>query len=332
VTPRVSVLLPAHDAAETIGDALASLANQTFRDFEIVLVDDGCTDDTVARAHATDADVIVLQPGRVGLIAALEHGRHACRGELIARMDADDRCAPERLAEQVALLDHQPDIDVASCLVRCTSEGDLGEGYAIYESWLNGLTEHDDIARELFVESPLPHPSVMFRARAVEAVGGYQDHGWPEDYDLWLRLARAGSRFAKVPRVLLTWHDHPTRHSRTHDRYTPNAFLQCKAHHLARGPLAGTGQAVIWGAGQVGKRLRKHLAHEGVDIVAFVDIDPLKIGRVLHGAPVVAPETLKEYRGQTLVAAVGSRGARQLIRQKLHAMGWCEGTDFWCAA
>jgi glycosyltransferase involved in cell wall biosynthesis len=315
-----------------VGAAIASLAQQTYRDFEIVLVDDGSRDNTVARARAEAPNLRVLTPGRVGLVAALETGRAACSGELIARMDADDLCTPDRLAEQVALLDARPDVDLVGCLVRCTAVGGLGEGYARYEAWLNRLTEPGPIARELFVESPLPHPSVLFRATAVEAVGGYCDRGWPEDYDLWLRLARAGSRFAKVNRVLLEWRDRPERHSRNHERYQPDAFLRCKAHYLARGPLAAEKRVVIWGAGRVGRRLSKYLLGEGVTTAAFVDIDPIKIGRTVRDAPVVEAGELARFRDHLLVAAVGSWGARELIRKRLRVMGWAEGADFWCAA
>jgi hypothetical protein len=178
------------------------------------------------------------------------------------------------------------------------------------------------------------HPSVVVRRELLEAAGGWRDLGWPEDYDLWLRLLAVGTRFAKVERFLFFWRDHGARLTRTDPRYTVPRFLACKAHHLARGPLAGARRVVLWGAGQTGRRLAKHLLAEGVALDAVVDIDPAKIGRTLRGAPVIAPEALAVRLGDGVVvlAAVASRGARDLIRARLVALGLDEGRDFYCVA
>ncbi|MBI3180286.1 MAG: glycosyl transferase, partial [Deltaproteobacteria bacterium] len=253
------------------------------------------------------------------------------RAPWVARMDADDIATPHRLARQAALLASQPSVAIVGSLVRCFSRTVLGEGYRLYERWLNGLVSHNDITREMFVESPLAHPSVMYRKAAVMALGGYRDAGWAEDYDLWLRAAGAGLRFAKVPEVLLYWRDHAGRHSRSHPRYGWDAFLRLKAHFLAVGPLMGR-EVVIWGAGPIGRRLSRHLRCHGVRGLAFIDVDPRKIGRILHDAPVVGAGSLERFAQTPLVAAVGSRGARALIRAELVRQGREEGRDFVCAA
>jgi hypothetical protein len=178
------------------------------------------------------------------------------------------------------------------------------------------------------------HPSVVVRRELLEAAGGWRDLGWPEDYDLWLRLFAAGTRFAKVERFLFFWRDHRSRLTRTDPRYAVPRFLACKAHHLARGPLADARRVVLWGAGQTGRRLAKHLRTEGVAIDAVVDIDPAKIGRTLRGVPVISPENLPGRLGDGVVvlAAVASRGARDLIRARLVALGLDEGRTFFCVA
>src|SRR5262245_50060119 len=111
--------MPVRDAGATLGEAMDSLLAQTFRDFEIVAVDDGSTDDSRARLEAyaaRDARVRVLAGPAQGLVAALERGRAACRAPLIARMDADDVAAPERLARQVALLEARPELGLVATL------------------------------------------------------------------------------------------------------------------------------------------------------------------------------------------------------------------------
>jgi hypothetical protein len=167
-------------------------------------------------------------------------------------------------------------------------------------------------------------------------VGAYQEHGWPEDYDLWLRLYLAGARFAKLPEVLLEWREHEERLTRQDSRYSLENFLRVKAHYLVRGPLYGRESVLVWGAGMVGRRLSKHLLREGAPLSAFVDVDPNKIGRTRRGVPIISPEGLLDWwQGSpkpVVLAAVGARGARQLIRQHLTTYGLQEGADWWGVA
>ena len=81
----------------------------------------------------------------------------------------------------------------------------------IYEEWLNGLVEGEHILRDFFIESPIANPSAMMRRRELVELDGYQDRGWPEDYDLWLRYRAEGKRFAKVPEILHYWREHGQR-------------------------------------------------------------------------------------------------------------------------
>jgi GT2 family glycosyltransferase len=335
--PAVSVLLPVRDAGALLDACLASLARQTLTDLEVVAVDDGSTDGSGERLEVWAAQKpwrrVIHQPPD-GLVAALNRGLAACRGALVARMDADDIAHPRRLELQAAVLEAQPEVGVVSCLVRYYPRAGVAEGFALYEEWLNGLRTHEQMARERFVESPLAHPSVMLRREALRAAGGYRDCGWPEDYDLWLRLFAAGTRFAKVERPLHFWREHHGRLTRRDPRYSTDAFQRCKAHHLALGPLSGRRSVVVWGAGRTGRRLSRLLLDQGVELAAFIDIDPRKIGGTARRRPVVAPEALPGLLGEgaVVLAAVASRGARKLIRARLEAIGLVEGGGFWCVA
>ncbi|MCU0305600.1 MAG: glycosyltransferase [Thermoanaerobaculales bacterium] len=335
--PSVSVLLPVRDAAPWLEAALASLARQSLRDHEVVAVDDGSRDGSAVildRWSAADPRLRVVRQPPLGLVPALERGLAECRAALVARMDADDVSHPRRLELQAALLAARPEVGVVGCLVRHFPAGAVGEGARLYETWLNSLADHRAMARERFVESPVAHPAVMVRRAVLEDAGGWRDLGWPEDYDLWLRLFDRGVGFATVERPLLFWREHPARLTRTDPRYSVASFLACKAHHLARGPLAGPRRVILWGAGRTGRRLAALLLAEGVAIDAVVDIDPAKIGGALRGRPVIAPGDLPARLGDDVVvlAAVASRGARDLIRGRLVALGLVEGRGFWCVA
>ena len=337
--PAVSVLMPCYNAGAMVDEALESLVRQTLSNIEIICVEDGSTDDTRLRLDrwaARDSRIRVVRQPHAGVIAASNNGLQYCTAPFIARMDADDRAHPERLSRQAAFLDAHPEAGLVSCRVAGFPADQVRQGFAIYLEWQNGLLSDADIRREIFIESPLPNPSVTFRREVLLEAGGYQDFGWPEDYDLFLRLYLAGVRFAKLPEVLVEWREHPARLTRTDPRYSLENFLRLKAHYLALGPLAGRDSVLIWGAGMVGRRLGRQLIRLGVPVEAYIDIDPQKIGRTRRGRPVLPPEALPEWWGRfknpALLAAVGARGARPLIRQRLVALGLREGQDWWGAA
>lgn len=338
-TPRVSVLLPVFNAAAMLAETLESIQAQSCEDFEVVAIDDGSEDgsgDLLLEWSRRDCRFRALLTDHRGIVEAPNRGLASCRGAYVARMDADDRMHPERLEKQLAWLEEYPGLSVVSCLVEIFPHEETGEGMLVYEAWLNGLVDSAAIEREFFVESPIANPSAMMRREELVALGGYQDRGWPEDYDLWLRYRAAGRRFAKVPEVLHYWREHPRRATHVQGRYSVENFLRAKAHYLCAGLLQERDGLAIWGAGKTGRRLAKHLEREGRAPDVFVDIAPQKIGGTLRRKPVIGPEDLPawwtRHERPILLAAVASRGARALIRRHLREEGWVEGMDFLCVA
>ena len=286
-----SVLLPAFNAGATLSRAVESLRQQTCPAWELILVDDGSSDDTAALGQfwaAHDARIRYLARPHQGIVAALNAGLNAARAPIIARMDADDEAHPQRLAAQLALLDQREDIGVVGSLVWFGGDSRQAAGYALHVDWINSLVTPEEISLNRFIESPFAHPSVMFRRRLVDEHGSYREGDFPEDYELWLRWLSAGVRMSKVPQVLLTWNDRPDRLSRNHTRYDSAAFYRCKAVYLARwlrANLAPGRRLLIWGAGRVTRRRAEHLQAHGIQIAAYIDIDPRKIGRCFAGRP-----------------------------------------------
>jgi phosphoglycerate dehydrogenase-like enzyme len=139
-----------------------------------------------------------------------------------------------------------------------------------------------------------------------------------------------------VPAVILGWREHSQRATHTDRRSSVENFLRAKAHYLMRGPLLERESVVIWGAGQIGRRLSKHMVRAGAPLRGFIDIDPAKIGRQRGGVPIVGPPDLPGLWASLprpmLLAAVGSRGARALIRAHLAGMGLVEAQDWWAVA
>jgi hypothetical protein len=334
VVPAVSVLLPYRNGVATLGEAAGSILAQRDVHLELIAIDDGSTDGAPALIDALaarDARVVPIASGGVGIARALGAGLAVARAPLIARMDGDDVCAPDRLARQRALLDGDPSLGLVATEVEAFPADAVGEGLRLYVAWQNGLHSAADHAREIFVESPVCHPSVVLRRAALDAVGAWRDFAGPEDYELWLRLVAAGWGLAKVPAVLFRWRHRPGRATFADPRYAIARFVEAKAPYLARAVLATGRPLAIWGAGPTGKRLARALEVHGVRTAAFIDIDPRKHDRRARDVA-IHPPALAMAGEHTVVVAVGTRGARAEIRARLTAMGHDEGATFWCAA
>ena len=330
----LTVLLPVRDAEATLDQALRSLWRQTFDRFQVLAVDDGSRDRTpriLAEHAARERRLRILDGAGRGLVAALELARSHAETPYLARFDADDLCHPDRFRVQLRYLEDHPRTAAVGSRVALFPRRALGPGWRRYERWLNGLVTPADHAREIFVESPLAHPSVILRAEAVARVGGYREAPWAEDYDLWLRLAAAGWDLAKVDRTLLAWRHTPSRLSMTSPRYGRDAFLAARAHYLARHPSLAGKRAAVWGAGRTGRRLARHLAPQGVQVTRFYDVDPDKIGGRIGQAPVRSWTELPPP-GEPLLVAVGAPGARALIRPEALRRGYREGETLWFVA
>ena len=161
----------------------------------------------------------------------------------------------------------------------------------------------------------------------LAAVGGYRDRGWPEDYDLVLRLWAAGA-LRNVETPVLRWREHGSRRSRSDPAYSLEAFVRCKVHHLRATLLRRFASVVVWGAGPVGKSFARELQVQGSEVAAFVDVDPRKIGHEVHGAPVVSLENAISFRESFAIGAVAGEVARAEIREAVAAEGRRDGVDF----
>jgi hypothetical protein len=331
---EVTVLMPVRDGERWLPATLRCLRRLRGEDVEILVVDDGSRDRTLELLQAAaqaDERMRVLRQDPMGLVAALNAGLEAAQGRYVARLDADDLAHPDRLRVQVdAARAHG--WDVCASLVRCFPRATLSDGLVRYERWQNALVGHADMARERFVESPVVHPTVLFERRRVLDVGGYRDLGWPEDYDLWLRLFAAGARFGKVARVLTAWRDHPGRYTRQSACCAADAFRDCKAAHLQAGPLATAPGFWMAGTGRDAKRLAPRLVARGARLRGWLDINPRRLGQRIHGAPVLRAEDAPLRPGEVVLVAVGAEGRREEARRYFDGLGLRETADYWCVA
>lgn len=204
--PRVSFLLAVHNDARFLPATLRSMLDQSFHDFEIVAIDDGSTDRTTEILQATgDARVRYYRnTSNMGLIQSLNRGIALCRGELIARIDGDDICEPQRLEAQVRYLDDRPRL--AGCATWTTEIDENGRVIGSVEP----LDDPDYIRWSMCHVLRLYHPSMTLRRCVYEQAGGYDaDFPSTEDYELWTRLVASGQRLGVVPQRLIRYRRRP---------------------------------------------------------------------------------------------------------------------------
>jgi glycosyltransferase involved in cell wall biosynthesis len=187
--PKISVLMPAYNAEAYISEAIASVLRQTFRDFELLVVNDGSTDKTEDIIQSFyDPRVVLINKDHEGIAAALNMGLKLAQAPYIARFDADDVCLPQRLEKQFDFLEDHPDY----VLVGSDAEYILENGDFLF-SFQCIAHSNDEVQRNLYVYCPFIHSAVMYRRDEVIKAGGYsiQAHTF-EDYLLWTSLGKAG--------------------------------------------------------------------------------------------------------------------------------------------
>ena len=206
MTPRLTVLCSVYNGARFLPLALQSVWAQDYSDFELILIDDGSTDETVRiidGAAARDERVVVIRHKNQGLTRSLNVGLKRARGEYVARQDADDVSLPGRFSAQVRFLDRHPDTVVVGCHYLRINESGTVLGRAHVPTTDLGLR------LRLLEANAIPHSGATFRRREVLEAGGYdEDFSVAQDYDLWCRLALAG-RLANLRQVALYRREHP---------------------------------------------------------------------------------------------------------------------------
>lgn len=202
--PVVSVLMPVFNAAPTVSEALRSMLNQTLSSLEVIVVNDGSTDGTMeAVGSFRDPRIIIVHnPENLGLAASLNVAIRVSSGGYLARMDADDSSAAERLEKQVAFMEKNPHVDIVGSALQ----------YFGYSSHLEKFPGDDEACKaRLLFNVCFGHPSVLFRRRVFDREENYYDPGlrqYSEEYDLWCRLAPR-HKFANLPEPLVLYRTYP---------------------------------------------------------------------------------------------------------------------------
>lgn len=204
-TPLISVVMPAFNAKKFISEALQSMLEQTYDNFELIVIDDGSTDGTkniIDRFSINDARIHVTSRENRGLVASLNEGIKKAKGALIARMDADDVATVNRLESQVQFLRQHPSVSIVGGQATVIDETGAAKGE------LKKPVRPESIEHYLRFGCPIIHPTYLAHRQVFDELGGYRDIKAAEDIDFLVRAFHAGHRFGNLASTILKYRVH----------------------------------------------------------------------------------------------------------------------------
>lgn len=336
MNPAISVILPFFNAQDFLEEAIDSVLNQTFKNFELILINDGSYDDSLSIAESfknIDNRVKIITQCNRGMAIALNKGIELSKADIIARMDGDDICHPDRLKMQFEKLKSMPENSLVSTLVQPFSIHKISEGSQRYFYWLNSKVSHDQIIEGLFKESPIIHPSVMFTKKAFLDSGKYLEYNGPEDYDLWLKMAQNETTFSKIPLILLNYRIHNNNLSRNDmSHYGLDLFKDRQYKFIANNlnTFASTKnkKLAICGFGKDGKKLFKTLKKSKIDVDYFIDVSPKKIGLKYNNTVIHSIKKINKEDNTFYLCTTGTWESEEKLEQLFRSIKMKALEDF----
>lgn len=328
----ISIILPFTSEKEWLKEAIESIIAQTYTAWELILVAN-CAEEAsvrIAQNHTTDPRIRLIHEDNPGIAHALNSGICAAGGQLIARMDADDRCHPERLALQASALLDSPHINAVSCRTDHHPDGPPGEGFSAYMAWQNSIQNPQEHLLNRFIESPLAHPTLLFKRTLIDQLGYYHTGDLPEDYELILRWLQAGMQIFKLPQKLYQWRDHENRLSRTGFAYTKQHFHKVRFKYLAlelkKNP--GLRPVILCGGKSLRKKAEQSLEDSGIQIAGFSDV----VQTAVKDKIFIPANEIGKHKDCFFISITGGRGKSSELRSFFISKGLREGEDFILAA
>lgn len=337
---RVSVILPIYNSEGTLEQALLSILNQNIDAFEIVAIDDGSTDGSADILNNycrkfSRIKVITLIKNK-GIVNALNVGLSESKGIWIARMDADDRMAPNRLRRQLDHLRQNPDIDLLGCQFKLFSyQSEIRTGQIRYQNWSNSLIMDAEIKRDIFIESPISHPTFFAKKQFFQNLGGYFEKEWPEDYDILLRAWLKDYKLEKLPEILLEKGDIPSRLAYNDARCSRQSMFLAKAHYFSKIKLRGDKKKIaLCGTGSSAKKIALALKREQIDISFFTDDKSSENQRYFLDKPVFpffdkkGKNLLEHSKDCFFILAIGETKGRIEVEKHFQKSGYSYQKDY----
>ncbi len=320
--PLVSILTPFKNTAPYLTECLESVIGQTYRNWELLIVDDHSSDESfeiVQQFANNDNRIKLLKNKNHGIIEALRLALNNSCGQYITRMDSDDVMLPHKLSTMVTSLQHYGKKHLAIGCVKYFGSGGISNGYQRYELWLNNLTNKGANYSEIYKECPVPSPCWMSHREDLLACGAFDHDRYPEDYDLTFRFYKQGLKCIPSDKLLHMWRDYPSRTSRTHPHYAQNYFLDIKLHYFLQLDHDNNRPLTVWGAGFKGKHIAKILKKSNINFTWVCD-NPNKIGKAIYGIRLQGFDQLKNLNHPQSVITVANEVAQAEINSYMDTL------------
>lgn len=309
--PEISVLLSVYNGEEYIQETIESILNQSFQDFEFIIIDDGSTDNTLSVIQSfSDPRIRLFKLGENrGVAKALNFGLQHIRGKYIAKADADDLYSSDRLAIQKKFLDDRQEISLVGSFIEyfpnsksMESERNYLDKKNIWEMRVNTYTDWKDVQEVIYWYCCVIHSSVMIRSELLKEYR-YREFPMSEDYDLFYRLNKAGHKMAIIDRVLTKVRVHEKSTSIQNIKsFFDEILFEIKKYEIQK-LFENVNKVYMWGAGSFGEKMLDVLNENHLDICGFIDSNHEKEGKMVRNKKVFSPGILKPNLDKVIVAS-----------------------------
>lgn len=315
----ISIVLPVKNEEKYIAECLDSILNQTFHDWELIVVDDHSTDltRTIISHHQInklDATKVILNPGD-GLLDALDAGLAHTSGTYITRMDGDDLMVPHRLAMMHQTLSGAKKNTIVCGQVTYFPREALSRGYQTYERWINNVQEEQSHAKWMYRECVFASPNWMMKTADLRSAGGFAGLPYPEDYALALRCYQSGFHFKGIAEVTLLWRHHKDRISLNHPGFQQKAFFELKVSHWIAFHYNQARDLLLWGNNKKTK-LTCSVLDQNQMKYSILDEQEVNL-------------TSNYDKPMVLITVFPPKKIRDHMRRYLDRMQMMEGQDYW---
>ena len=324
--------MAAKDTAIYLPECLDSILAQTYTNWELIAVSDHSTDNTLEvlkKYAAQDARIRVFESPNPKLIPTLKHGYQYAKGDLINRMDSDDKMPYDKLEALVKKWEqYGKGYVIAGGTQHFVEEGEVGAGFRRYDDWLNGIAKNSLHYQEIYKECVIPSHCWIIHKEDFDRVDGFNPVVYPEDYDLTFRFYQDGLKIIGIDKILHYWRDRSNRISRTWDEYKDNRYFDLKIKYFLKLDRDNDRPLVLWGGGKNGKDMAKILQQNHQNFHWVCD-SPSKIGKDIYGVTMQYFEDIPEIRNPQIMIVVSSPKAKIDIQDQLLAWDKQPVLDYW---
>lgn len=308
------------DTAPYLPDCIDSIIAQTYTNWELIAINDHSTDETpeILKNYAQrDRRIRVFHSDKPKLIPTLKYGYQFAQGDLINRMDSDDKMPFDKIETLVNEWEkYGKGHVIAGGTQHFVDEGEVGGGFLRYEEWLNEVARSSRHTEEIYKECVIPSHSWLMHKEDLDAIGAFEPEVYPEDYDLCFRIYRSKLKIIGIDKVLHYWRDRSNRISRTWEEYKDNRYFEMKLKYFLEIDKNDDRPLILWGAGKNGKDLAQLLIKQSIEFT-WVCENENKIGKHIYDQLMVSADILREIDHPQIIIAVSSPDGKNEIKAQL---------------